>query len=191
MSVGPPAFRPFIVPLALVLVALSGIGPIIAWRRVTRGQPAPQLRAPGAGRAGHAAWCCCSSAGSTRAPFALIMFALGAFVLATRRSRSSWRGVGARRAMTRESPPSRWRGWSGATAVATAATSSTPGVAVLLIGVAGVVLVPALARRRAAPGQSASVDGYKICYVRPTARRDRPEAVVRARCSTSRRAATT
>src|SRR5205807_8102134 len=35
ISVGPPAFRPFIVPLALILVALSGIGPIIAWRRVT------------------------------------------------------------------------------------------------------------------------------------------------------------
>ena len=35
VSVGPPAFRPFVVPLALVIVLLSGIGPIIAWRRVT------------------------------------------------------------------------------------------------------------------------------------------------------------
>ena len=35
MSVGPPAFRPFVVPLALIVVLLSGIGPIIAWRRVT------------------------------------------------------------------------------------------------------------------------------------------------------------
>ena len=35
ISVGPPAFRPFVVPLALLLVLLSGIGPIIAWRRVT------------------------------------------------------------------------------------------------------------------------------------------------------------
>src|SRR5207302_13683 len=35
VSVGPPAFKPFIVPLALILVLLSGIGPIIAWRRVT------------------------------------------------------------------------------------------------------------------------------------------------------------
>src|SRR6478736_939994 len=35
VSVGPPAFEPFIVPLALILVLLSGIGPIIAWRRVT------------------------------------------------------------------------------------------------------------------------------------------------------------
>ncbi len=35
VSVGPPAFRPFVVPLALIVVVLSGIGPIIAWRRVT------------------------------------------------------------------------------------------------------------------------------------------------------------
>ena len=35
VSVGPPAFRPYVVPLAIVVVLLSGIGPIIAWRRVT------------------------------------------------------------------------------------------------------------------------------------------------------------
>ncbi len=35
ISVGPPAFRPYVVPLALTVVALSGIGPIIPWRRVT------------------------------------------------------------------------------------------------------------------------------------------------------------
>ena len=34
-SVGPPVFTRFVVPLALVIVALAGIGPIIAWRRVT------------------------------------------------------------------------------------------------------------------------------------------------------------
>src|SRR5581483_1458170 len=35
VSVGPPAFRPFVVPLALIVVLLSGIGPIIAWRRAS------------------------------------------------------------------------------------------------------------------------------------------------------------
>src|SRR5450755_482336 len=34
-SVGPPTFNEFVDPLALVIVALAGIGPIIAWRRVT------------------------------------------------------------------------------------------------------------------------------------------------------------
>src|SRR5207302_3854102 len=35
VSVGPPAFLPFVVPLALIVVLLSGIGPIIAWLRVS------------------------------------------------------------------------------------------------------------------------------------------------------------
>src|SRR5262249_56820495 len=34
-SVGPPWFNRYITPLALVLVLLSGIGPVIAWRRAT------------------------------------------------------------------------------------------------------------------------------------------------------------
>src|SRR4051794_14952956 len=34
-SVGPPWFSRYTVPLALVLVLLSGIGPVIAWRRAT------------------------------------------------------------------------------------------------------------------------------------------------------------
>ncbi len=34
-SIGPPWFDRFTVPLTLVLVLLSGIGPLIAWRRAT------------------------------------------------------------------------------------------------------------------------------------------------------------
>ena len=54
VSVGPPAFTPFVVPLALVLVLLAGIGPIISWRRATRREPAAQLHVPGRGRRAHA-----------------------------------------------------------------------------------------------------------------------------------------
>src|ERR671931_456968 len=35
VSVGPPVYNQYIVPLALVLVLLSGIGPVAAWRRTT------------------------------------------------------------------------------------------------------------------------------------------------------------
>src|SRR5215813_8755018 len=34
-SVGPPWFDTYTVPLALLLVLLSGVGPVIAWRRTT------------------------------------------------------------------------------------------------------------------------------------------------------------
>ena len=46
-NVGPPWFDRVTVPLALALVGLAGIAPLIAWRRVTRGEPAPQLRRAG------------------------------------------------------------------------------------------------------------------------------------------------
>ena len=57
-SVGPPWFDRYITPLALILVLLSGIGPLIAWRRATAANLQAQLRAArsarrvaGAGRA--------------------------------------------------------------------------------------------------------------------------------------------
>src|SRR4051812_39353669 len=34
-NIGPPVYERFIVPLALILVLLAGIGPVIAWRRAT------------------------------------------------------------------------------------------------------------------------------------------------------------
>jgi cytochrome c-type biogenesis protein CcmF len=45
-SVGPPWFDRYTVPLALVLVALSGIGPVIAWRRATLANARRNLLAP-------------------------------------------------------------------------------------------------------------------------------------------------
>ena len=50
-SVGPPWFDRYTVPLSLVLVLLSGIGPVIAWRRATaanlRRNLAPPRRSSG------------------------------------------------------------------------------------------------------------------------------------------------
>ena len=47
-SVGPPWFDRLTTPLALVLVLLTGIGPVLAWRRVTpaalRAHPARAAR---------------------------------------------------------------------------------------------------------------------------------------------------
>src|SRR2546423_2465612 len=45
-SVGPPWFDRYTVPLALVLVLLSGIGPVIAWRRTTPKRLVRVLRVP-------------------------------------------------------------------------------------------------------------------------------------------------
>ena len=166
VSVGPPAFRPFLVPLALVLVALAGIGPIIAWRRVTAANLRWNFTIPVL-----AGVACCVIlllvGGVDTRPFALAMFGLGAFVLASV-AQELWRGTGARRAMTREVPPvalvqlvrRNRRRYGGYIVHA--------GVAVLLIGVAGSSSFQHSRETTLSPGQSTRVDGYTVKYVRPT-----------------------
>ena len=165
ISVGPPAFRPFIVPLALVLVALSGIGPIIAWRRVTAGNLRRNFLVPVS--AGLICLVVLLVEGVDSRPFALAMFVLGAFVLATVVQELA-RGAAARRAMTGETPPlallriiRRNRRRYGGYIV-------HGGVALLLIGVAGSSSFQHSRQVTLTPGQSATVDGYAIRYVRPT-----------------------
>ena len=53
-AVGPPWFDRYIVPLALILVLLSGIGPVIAWRRATPRTCGATCSRP----AGFGAWSC-------------------------------------------------------------------------------------------------------------------------------------
>ena len=167
VSVGPPAFRPFIVPLALVLVLLSGVGPIIAWRRVTVANLRRNFVFPVA--AGVVALVALIAIGhvDTR-PFALAMFALGTFVIASV-VQELWRGVAARRATTHDSVPVAFvqlirrnrRRYGGYIVHA--------GLAVLLIGVAASSSFQHSRDVILKPGQSSSVDGYNITYVRPTA----------------------
>ena len=167
ISVGPPAFRPFIVPLALILVLLSGVGPIIAWRRVTVANLRRSFTIPVS-----VALCTLLAlllaGGVSERPFALIMFTLGAFVF-TAVVQEFWRGVGARRAMTKNSPPvalaqlvKRNRRRYGGYIV-------HAGLAVLLVGVAASSSFQHSHDVILTPGQQVKVDGYMIRYVRPTA----------------------
>src|ERR1700724_373650 len=78
-SVGPPWFDRYTVPLALVLVLLSGIGPVITWRRATlanarRNFTAPVLLAL-------VTLVALLAAGVQHKPLALAMFCCAAFVL--------------------------------------------------------------------------------------------------------------
>jgi len=167
VSVGPPAFRPFVVPLALVIVALSGVGPIIAWRRVT----ISKLRR---GFAFPVAFALAIMVGllalsdADRHVFAFLMFVFGSFVVAAV-VQEFFRGVRARRAMTGEPPPvalvalvrRNRRRYGGYIVHA--------GIAVALIGVAASTSFQHSRYATLAPGQSARIDGYTIRYVRPTA----------------------
>jgi cytochrome c-type biogenesis protein CcmF len=54
VAVAPATFNTFFVPWGLVLIALTGIGPLIAWRRMSRGAMTRVLRVPVAAGAGAA-----------------------------------------------------------------------------------------------------------------------------------------
>jgi cytochrome c-type biogenesis protein CcmF len=167
-SIGPPAFRPFVVPLALIIVLLSGIGPIIAWRRVTVTNLRRSFAFPFAVALVTLVLLLTVANGVGSHPFALLMFCFGAFALAAV-AQEFWRGVRARRAMTHEPAPlallslvrRNRRRYGGYTVHA--------GLAVLLIGVAASSSFQHSRYATMKPGQSAMIDGYNIRYVRPTA----------------------
>jgi cytochrome c-type biogenesis protein CcmF len=167
VSVGPPAFRPFVVPLALMLVLLSGIGPIIAWRRVTVANLRRNFTFPVLVAFATVLALLIGTNASSR-PFALTMFTFGSFVVAAV-VQELWRGTSARRAMTRDRLPVAFaqlirrnrRRYGGYIAHA--------GFAVLLVGVAASSSFQHSHDVNLSPGQRASVDGYTIRYVRPTA----------------------
>src|SRR6185312_1833995 len=101
-SVGPPWFDRYTVPLALVLVLLSGIGPVIAWRRATLANARRNFLAPLLSAV--LTLVVLVAAGVTQRPFALTMFCCAAFVLGSV-AQEFIRGARARRAIAGESPP--------------------------------------------------------------------------------------
>ena len=179
ISVGPPAFRPFVVPLAIIIVLLSGIGPIIAWRRVTVAKLRRSFTFPAVvALVVLAVLVAFGSIGPH--VFALLMFGAGAFVIAAV-AQEFYRGVRARQAMTSESPPvalgrlvrRNRRRYGGYIVHA--------GVAFALIGVAASTSFQDSRTATIRPGQSVMIHGYKVRYVRATASADVGEALVRRR----------
>ncbi|MGO9901404.1 MAG: heme lyase CcmF/NrfE family subunit [Solirubrobacteraceae bacterium] len=167
VSVGPPAFTPFVVPLALVLVALAGIGPIISWRRATVANLRRNFSFPVAvGLLTLVAVLVLTSAGSR--PLAVAMFALGAFVLATV-AQELQRGTSARRATTKDSWPAALLGLIRRNRRRYGGYIVHAGLAILLIGVAASSSFEHSRDVQLRPGQSARVDGYTFLYQRATA----------------------
>jgi cytochrome c-type biogenesis protein CcmF len=164
-SVGPPWFDRYVTPLALVLVLLSGIGPLIAWRRATAANLRRNFTAPVA--AALLVTVVLVAAGVTGSVPALLMFAFGAFVLAAV-GQELWRGVRARRAMSRDSIPvalfalvrRNRRRYGGYLIHA--------GVAVLFVGVAASSAFQEQRLVQLRPGQTERVGNVALTYEKPT-----------------------
>ncbi len=165
-SVGPPWFDRYTVPLALALVLLSGVGPVIAWRRATLANLRRNLLRPVLFAL--AVLVLLLVAGGVAAkPAALAMFVLGAFVVGAV-GQEFLRGVRARRAMSGESAPvalfslvRRNRRRYGGYLVHV-------GVTVVFVGVAASSAFQDARDVQLRPGQTARVGGYDITYERTT-----------------------
>jgi cytochrome c-type biogenesis protein CcmF len=165
-SVGPPWFDRYTVPLAIALVLMAGIGPLLAWRRVT----ATQLRRLFAGPLAAAAVAVVALVALTDAassPPSLLLFAFAAFTISAV-ALEYVRAVRARRLVAPEPLP---------VALASVVRRNRRryggylvhvGVAVVLLGVAASSAFNTQRDVRLGPGQTASVGGYDVRYVRPT-----------------------
>jgi cytochrome c-type biogenesis protein CcmF len=166
-SVGPPWFDRYTVPLALALVLLSGIGPVIAWRRATIANARRNFLVPIASAALTLLVLVSLGPGAHK-PFAIAMFCCAGFVFASI-GQEFYRGARARRAMAGEAPlrallalVRRNRRRYGGYIVHV-------GIAVLFIGVAASSSFQHASELGLSPGQSTRVGAYTVRYVRPTA----------------------
>ena len=101
ITVGPPFFNRVNVPLGLLLLALTGVGPLVAWRRASPRNLRRQFIAPVA--AGLITLVALAAIG-VRDPYPLTALALAGFTAATIVQEFA-RGVRARMRMHQESPP--------------------------------------------------------------------------------------
>jgi cytochrome c-type biogenesis protein CcmF len=165
-SLAAPWFDRYTTPLAIVLVLFTGIGPLLAWRRISWDSAKRVFLAPAivAAAVGAALMLFTDAADSL---WALALFVFAAFSL-TGLGQEFWRGAAARRSLSGGSMPtalvavvSRNRRRYGGYIV-------HAGVAVLLIGIAASSSFQTKRDVRLAPGESAVVDGRTVTYERPT-----------------------
>src|SRR4051794_22097922 len=166
-SVGPPWFDRYTVPLALVLVLLAGIGPVLTWRKLSAKALRRTLVVPLVIAAGVFIGLLAFTQ-AARSWTSLVMFTLIAFVLAVV-GQEFWRGVAARRVMTREAPPTalmrlvarnrrRWGGYI-----------VHVGIAILSLGVDASSAFHSQRDVHLKKGQTTTVGDYQVKYLRPTA----------------------
>jgi cytochrome c-type biogenesis protein CcmF len=153
ISVGPPFFNQVNIPIGLILLALMGIGPVIAWRRASARNLQRNFLWPVAAGlvAGGVLW-----GMGTRHPQALLTFALGIFVLWVIVV-EFWKGTRARARIEGENPFTAFvhlvrknrRRWGGYIVHV--------GVVVMFMGFAGSAYNEEI-RQSLEPGESMSID---------------------------------
>jgi cytochrome c-type biogenesis protein CcmF len=166
-TVGPPWFDRLTTPLALVLVLLAGVGPVLAWRRVTWGALRRVLATPLAAT-GLVLVALLALTDAADSPPSLLMFCFVAFVLSVV-GQEFWRGASARRVMTGEAWPRALVRLTGRNRRRYGGYLVHAGIAVLFLGVAASSAFLEQRDVRLSPGETLSVGDYEVTYRRATA----------------------
>jgi Cytochrome c biogenesis factor len=166
-SLAAPWFDRYTTPLAILLVLFTGVGPLLAWRRVSWSSAKRVFRIPlivGV----VATLVLALFTDAAHKPWALALFGFAAFAL-TGLAGEFWNGAAARRKIS---------GGSMAGALIAVVSRNRRryggyvihiGIAVVLIGIAASSSFQTNRDVNLRPGQSTVVDGRKITYVKPTA----------------------
>jgi cytochrome c-type biogenesis protein CcmF len=165
-AVGPPWFAQYTVPLALILVLLSGVGPVIAWRRATPANAKRNFRVPVIA-AGLTLIVLLGATGAGSKPYAVGMFCAAAFVFGSV-GQEFWRGVGARRAMSGEPAPIALASLVKRNRRRYGGYMVHIGMAVLFVGVAASTAFQNVRDVSLKPGQSVKVGDYRYTYEKAT-----------------------
>jgi cytochrome c-type biogenesis protein CcmF len=165
-SLAAPWFDRYTTPLAILLVLFTGIGPLLAWRRVSwktakRVFLVPSLAAAAVG-IGLALF-----TDALHKPWAFALFVFAAFALVGL-GQEFWRGAAARRSLAGGSMAAALGGVVSRNRRRYGGYVVHIGIAVLLIGIAASSSFQTNRDVELRPGESAEVDGRTVTYVRPT-----------------------
>jgi cytochrome c-type biogenesis protein CcmF len=172
-SLAAPWYDRYTAPLAIVLVLFTGIGPLLAWRRVSLATAARLFAVPALAALGAVVALAAFSDSGGR-PEALIMFGFAAFALAAL-AQEFVRGAATQRKLSGGSygrglvtvVSRNRRRYGGYTVHA--------GVAILLIAVAASSSFQTSRDIHLRPGQTATVGDYRVTYDQPTSAIDPAE----------------
>jgi cytochrome c-type biogenesis protein CcmF len=169
-ALGPPWYDKYVVPMALILVLLSGVGPVIAWRRATPKNARRNFFWPTA--AGVGTLLVMIPFGVTGRPWAWLVIGASAFAIGTI-AQEFFRGVRARRAMTGEAYPLAFLSLIRRNRRRYGGYTIHFGIAVLFIGVAASTAFQHVRTVELHKGQSRALGrGYVARYDGPTSRID-------------------
>jgi cytochrome c-type biogenesis protein CcmF len=165
-SLAAPWFDRYTTPLAILLVLFTGIGPLLAWRRVSWGSAKRVFMVPVAVGVGVGVLLAIATDAASR-PWALALFAFAAFSL-TGLAQEFWRGAAARRSLSGGSMPAALGGMVSRNRRRYGGYVVHAGVAVLLVGIAASSSFQTNRDVTLRPGESAEIDGRAVTYVKPT-----------------------